>query len=155
MGRKSEREERGKKTYTDHQSETPDLSNRLSDLRVRLEVVQHLEDLLTPLLNVRKDTLVRKRVLDGNTGSASNCVSTVCSTLRAGGLLVHELLAGDDGGEGETVGDTLGHDHDVGNDGGPVLDGAEGGSGIRFRVKKGRKRETKTHKYFPVRPKPV
>lgn len=107
-----------------HQSETANLSNRVADLGVLLQVAQHAEQLGTPLLDVGENVLLLHNLGASDTSGAGDGVSGVSSTHGSGLLEVHQVLARDDTREGEAVGDTLGNDHDVGADLGVVLDGA-------------------------------
>lgn len=115
------------KLNTDHETSSTDVFDQVAVFRVLLEAVEEGYELVGTLGDVVEYFLLFEDLDDGGRGCAGDCVTCVGAAHRAWLLKAHELVGRCDTGEGETVGDTLGEDEDVGTNA-RLFDGKHGSS---------------------------
>lgn len=106
-----------------HEANASHISNKVFGLLGGGKLVEGGEELLGSSCNILFNLTRSIDFLSGDTGCTGNGVTGISATQRTNVKGIHELLGGGDTGEGETVGDTLGEDKDVGSEIGNGTDG--------------------------------
>lgn len=106
-----------------HEANASHISNKVFGLLGGGKLVEGGEELLGSSCNILLNLTRSIDFLSGDTGCTGNGVTGISATQRTNVKGIHELLGGGDTGEGETVGDTLGEDKDVGSEIGNGTDG--------------------------------
>lgn len=106
-----------------HEASTSHISNKVFGLLGGGKLVEGGEELLGSSGNILLNLTRGIDFLSGDTGGTGNSVTGISATQRTNVKSIHELLGGRDTGEGETVGDTLSEDKDVGSEIGNGTDG--------------------------------